>query len=216
MTLLDPTDVLDEGGRDDEERHDGASLTESLQALPALGDDIYLRFQAFNLGLVDNLLTDWERDVLSEYHRKEGTPTASAIVVGAVGQLWVFGIYELLRTWRQRGRELLAFADELAGLDEQARQPRLDQKKAEVQAASADPARPNPAHLATFERVARDPAFPGSLRDALDRSEWPFRKLEALRVHLAKHENPKAKGSYAMAPGYARIDEVSLALNLRL
>jgi hypothetical protein len=67
MTPLDPADGLDEGGGDDEGRHDGASLTDGLQALPALGDDTYLRLQAFNLGLVDRLLTDWERDLLSEY-----------------------------------------------------------------------------------------------------------------------------------------------------
>jgi len=44
------------------------------------------------------------------------------------------------------------------------------------------------------------------LRKALDRTERLFRRIEAFRVALAKHELPGAKGSFAMAPGYGRID----------
>jgi hypothetical protein len=44
------------------------------------------------------------------------------------------------------------------------------------------------------------------LRKAVDRTERLFRRLEALRVSLAKHEVPGVKESYAMAPGYGRID----------
>jgi hypothetical protein len=219
MSEFDPSDDLRQPAEDrhavdlDENRLDDLqSLADSLQTLPVLEDDIYLRLQAFNLGLVDSLLREWERGLLAEYHEKEHTPIPTMTIVGAVGQLWVFGLYELLRTWRQRVREVLAFAEELATLDQQARERRLEEKRAEVHEASADPARPNPAHWNGFERVANDRAFLDRLQDTLDRSEWPFRKLEALRVHLAKHEVPKAKGSYAMSPGYTRIDEVSQSI----
>ena len=33
-----------------------------------------------------------------------------------------------------------------------------------------------------------------------------FRRIESLRMNLAKHEVPKRKGERAMAPGYGRID----------
>jgi hypothetical protein len=211
MDLLDSTDD-DHDVECDEPRDDGPSLTDGLQALPVLGDDIYLRLQAFNLGLVDSLLNDWERTLIAEYHEQETTPISTAVMVGAVGQLWVFGLYELLRTWRQRGRELLAFADGLAGLDAAARQLRLDEQNIQVRNASADPSRPNPAHFAAYERVANDLGFAATLREALDRLEWPFKKLEALRVQMAKHEVPKSKGSYAMSPGYTRIDEATQSI----
>jgi hypothetical protein len=43
------------------------------------------------------------------------------------------------------------------------------------------------------------------MQTALDRSEIPFRRIEALRVHLAKHEVPK-KGLYGSRAGYSRIN----------
>ncbi len=50
------------------------------------------------------------------------------------------------------------------------------------------------------------------LREAIDSYEVIFRRLEALRVSLAKHELPKQHGMpaiRAMAPGYGRIDEAT-------
>lgn len=198
--------------REEEERGDRPTLSEGLRALPVLEDDMYLQLQAFNLGIVDSLLRDWERDLLAEYHASETTPVPTAVVVSAVGQLWVFGLYELLRTWRQRVRELLRFGESLAAAEPKAPEQMVEEQKLKVQGASADPARPNPAHVAAFERVANDPQFLDRLRDAFDRSELPYRKLEAVRIHLAKHEIPKVKGSYAMTPGYTRIDEVTQSI----
>lgn len=208
----DPDDEIDDLERDEVESEEGPSLSDGLQGLPLLDDDIYLRLQAFNLGIVDSILNDWERGLLAEYHEKETTPTSTALVVAAVGQLWVFGLYELLRTWRQRARELVTFADTFEDLPPEDRKWRIEEQKARVREVSADPARPNPAHVIAFERVASDAAFLRSLRDALDRSGLPFRKLESLRVHLAKHEIPKVKGSYGLAPGYSRIDEISQSI----
>ena len=56
MNRFDSTDR--DGLGVDENCDDGPSLTDALQTLPVLGDDIYLRLQAFNLGLVDSLLSD--------------------------------------------------------------------------------------------------------------------------------------------------------------
>jgi hypothetical protein len=55
-----------------------------------------------------------------------------------------------------------------------------------------------------FERMARDPKYAAQLQSVFDNSEFLFRRLEALRMTLAKHEVPKS-GAYAMAPGYGRI-----------
>ena len=186
--------------------HSGiGSLATALQSLPLLGEDPYLRVQAFNLGLVSNILYDMEHQLLLEYIQEEGTP-ATAIVVSAVSQLWVFGIYELHRTWRQRGNEVLRFAKTISELPAEAREKHIAERVQKARKDSADPAFANPSITQAYELAGRDDNFIRALRTALDRSELPFRRLEALRIHLAKHEVPKTN-LYGMAPGYGRIDE---------
>ena len=75
--------------------------------------DLYLAMQALNLSVVDEYLRSLETDLLREYHDIERTPIPSAVFVSALSQLWVFGIYELMRTWRQRIHEVMAFASEI-------------------------------------------------------------------------------------------------------
>lgn len=48
--------------------------------------------------------------------------------------------------------------------------------------------------------------FRREVDQAAQRVEPVFRRIEALRMNLAKHEVPKKKGERAMAPGYGRID----------
>jgi hypothetical protein len=59
----------------------------------------------------------------------------------------------------------------------------------------------------SYRRAATNTAFSERLRKALDRTERLFRRIEALRISLAKHEVPRTEGSFAMAPGYGRIDQ---------
>jgi hypothetical protein len=47
------------------------------------------------------------------------------------------------------------------------------------------------------------------LEKAYQRVEPLFRRIEALRMNLAKHEVPKMKDVPALAPGYGRIDMMS-------
>jgi len=196
----------------DETDKELVSLMDALQSLPLLAANLYLRMQAFNLDIVDQLLREMEGQMLSEYYKQEGTPVATATVVSALSQLWVFGLYELLRTWRQRAREVIRFGKAVAELPAQDRERRISEQKETVRLASADPDRADPAHSRAFEDAARDKGFRDALQLALDRSELPFRKLESVRVHLAKHEIPNAKGSYGMDPGYSRIDEISQSI----
>lgn len=118
MNSEDFENEIEEAAPEATEPEESVTLTEALQSLPLLEDDLYLRMQAFNLGIVDQLLKDMEGQLLSEHYKQEGTPVATATVVSAVSQLWVFGLYELLRTWRQRAREVLRFGKEVAELPE--------------------------------------------------------------------------------------------------
>jgi hypothetical protein len=79
-------------------------------------------------------------------------------------------------------------------------------KKREIEGKMADPKSAGAFYWPAYQQAAKNSVFVESLRKAVDRTEQLFRRIEALRISLAKHEMPGVKGSYAMAPGYGRID----------
>ncbi len=180
-------------------------LVDALQSLPMLGDDLYLRMQAFNLGVVDGFLMNAERELLREYMETERTPMPSAVFVSALSQLWVFGVYELLRTWRQRVSDVLKFVTSLQSLPAPARKERLEAKQQQLANNWPYPGEGDDHRWSFYESASTDRSVARKLQSALDRSETVFRRIEALRIHLAKHELPKSRGSTALAPGYGRI-----------
>ncbi len=195
------------------------SLAKALQRLPALGDDMHLRMQATNLGLVDEVLRQGETDLLRAYMESEKTPMPEAVFMSAQSQLWIFGLYELLRTWRQRAAELRTFVAKLQAVPVEAGDAWLEEQRAKFSTKSAYQSEFDGLLWAPFAAAAEDPETVEQVRVAVDSSEILFRRIEALRVHLAKHEMPRQHGSRAAAPGYGRIDmltgsiywEVSLA-----
>lgn len=181
-------------------------LSDALRSLPMLGDNLYLKMQAFNLGMVDAFLMNSERDLLREYIEIERTPMPSAAFVSALSQLWIFGVYELLRTWRQRVSDVLRFAAALKQLPPTTRAERLKTKRQELASNWPHIGERNDRRWPFYETAVKDRKLANKLQRSLDASEAVFRKIEALRIHLAKHERPKAKGSAALAPGYGRIN----------
>lgn len=192
-----------------EEAASHPTIREALQSLPLLEDDMYISMQAFSIAVVDKILEGLEQQLLAEMILEESTLFASASVVSGISQLWIFGVYELLRTWRQRARAVLRFGDESRRLPPEQRDARIAEQRERVVALAADPGSADPAHWRAFEQAAKDPEFAARVRSALERSELPFRRLEALRVYLAKHEVPRVKGSYGSSPGYGRINTVT-------
>jgi len=190
--------------KEDQNKHEEVRIRDVLESLPVL-EDLYLRMQAMNIDLVDAYLTDWEHSLLMEYMEKERTPLESAVTVTAFSQMWIFGLYELLRTWRQRALEVYGFAQELRLLDETARATFISEKEQQIKEAMAL-AGSEVFYWPPFERAAKDDNYVESIRKAVDQSERLFRRIESLRMSLAKHEVPKTKGPFAMAPGYGRID----------
>lgn len=180
-------------------------LAEALRSLP-LFTDPYLNMQAINLDLVDQFLVEQETQLLHEYFEQERTPLPATMFVSAFCQLWIFGLYELLRTWRQRGREIVRWSREFHALEAENRAAKLAKKRAEIEKRAADPRSADVFHWPVYEAAANDQAFGEGIRKALDRSERLFKRIEAFRVTLAKHEMPGVSGSFAMAPGYGRID----------
>lgn len=189
---------------EDQEERKETRIRDVLKSLPIF-DDLYLGMQAMNIDLVDAYLANMELNLLKEYMEIEHTPFESAVTVSAFSQLWIFGLYELLRTWRQRATEVYKFADELRSLDKPSRESLIAEKKRKIKEATALGGAEF-VNWQPYEKVAKDDAFAESIRKAVDQSERLFRRIEALRMSLAKHEVPKAKGSFALAPGYGRID----------
>lgn len=179
-------------------------IRDALQSLPVL-DDVYLRMQALNIDLVDAYLSNMEHCLLQEYLEIEKTPIETTLLVSALSQLWIFGLYELLRTWRQRATDILHFAEELRTLDRTARKVRIADQKLKIKTAVALDGS-DIFYWPPYEKAAKSIKFVETIHNAIDRSECLFRRIEALRMSLAKHEIPKSKGSFALAPGYGRID----------
>jgi hypothetical protein len=184
-------------------------LLKVLLDLP-LFDDLYLQMQAQNLAVVDLHIENLEGELLTVFYRTDSTPLPEMMFVSALSQMWVFSTYELLRTWRQRVRELLQFSTDIARLRGRAIVERLASEKAAIKSASH-----LPSMAVELRRRAIDWASSSRnrrrLAGALERVMPLFRRLEALRIALAKHEVAKTKGKKAHAlvafnPGYARID----------
>ncbi len=185
------------------------SLSMAIQSLPIMDAEPYLSMQVMNLEVVDGFLENLERQLLREYLKKDKLPLPDALLVSALSQMWIFAVYELLRTWRQRCRKIIQFAEELSKLNGSKRKKHIANQQNNLKEASPYLDDFSPPFSTTFERAANDDDYVKTVKGAFDSSERPFRKIEALRIHLAKHEVPKTKGSFALAPGYDRIDMVN-------
>jgi hypothetical protein len=184
---------------------DFGQTSAGLRSLAFLGDDMFLGMQAFNIQMVDETVTELEYQVLRELFDTDRTP-ADAHILNALSQMWVMAVYELLRTWRQRARYLLALADkgnlesELGGL-------RQDQG---YESAGVG------ARIAVLESAIAAGDIKSLVEGDLARTHIPFRRIEALRMNLAKHENRGQKGSIANMPGYGRINRYCGSLDYEL
>ena len=172
------------------------SMGDLLWTLP-LFDNVFLSMQGQNIMLVDTYLRDLESSLRDEYLAEERTPVGSAMFVSALSQMWIFASYELLRTWRQSIRDLKHEAAKAGdGAKELGREEEIE--LADV------------FWRDYLDKARTDPEFLNALDNANERVDPLFRRIEALRMNLAKHEvkkKPKEKTQRAMAPGYTRIDE---------
>lgn len=170
-----------------------------------LTDDLWLGMQARNIAIVDlSVIREVEAKALAAYMEDEKTPIEILLTLSALSQMWIFSLFEFLRTWRQRAQELIEIADAYTVL------PTGDQAPFLAKAVSKAEEKERLIRVAVSfyaEHVAKisDPKFVKDLRGYLNVSEKLFRSAEAIRVTLAKHEVPKGRGLVAEAPGYGRM-----------
>jgi len=181
-------------------------LSASLRRLHFMSTDMFMGQQLTNLDLVDSFLTDLEYQVLREYFETDRTP-AEAHFLGAQSQMWLFAAYELVRTWRQRAN----------GVTKLAQTGKLEQRLAELKA--EDDGRPHPGRhgrIEGIETVLANPALLNVIERQSRALHIPFKRLEFLRVSLAKHEVSGQQRAAAYFPGYGRINKYCGALDYEL
>jgi hypothetical protein len=181
-------------------------LSDALRALYLLGDDPYLRMQAFNLSVVDQFIMQLEYDVLRRLRDEESTPGPEAIFLSAQSQMWIFAAYEVLRTWRERANDVLKLCKN-GGL-------RLKISALEKELGFLHVGREIRAEQ--LRRVLDDPTIVQKIEDDLKISHIPFARLEYIRIALAKHEVSGNKKSIAFAPGCGRINQWCGSLDYEL
>ena len=185
---------------------DPSGLHTALCSLRLLGDDPFLRMQAFNLSIVDQFLTNLEYQVLNKLIDEESTPVPEASFLSAQSQMWIFATYELLRTWRQRTREMVKWA-ESGG---------LEQKLAVLEKDEGYMHFGRQYRASQIRAVLDDPSRIDAIKLDLKRTHILFTRLEAIRISLAKHEVRRKKGSVALRPGYGRINQWCGALDYEI
>jgi hypothetical protein len=162
--------------------------------------------QVRNIALVDlTFLRPMEEEALDAYMERERTPVDILIPLSALSQMWIFSLYEFLRTWRQRADYLLRLAEGYEAT--------LPDKRAEFIAEATQKLsdkrrllRIGPEMYAKHLEQFADPTYVAAVRNYRETTDWVFREAEALRVTLAKHEVPKTPGLFAEAPGYGRMN----------
>lgn len=170
-------------------------ITNGLKRLPFFIDDLFLGMQAMNVGLVDPVITNYEYELLRTYLEIERTPTQLALLVSAFSQMWIFGLYEVLRMWRDRRFQFKKLKDNGG----------IDSKLAHMEEKYDD----NLTSDVLKRQLARykvDEVYQEEIELVWSKIELVYRMVELFRMNLAKHCSPGKEGVLPRAPGYGRIN----------
>lgn len=96
---MDDDELEDVAGGD----YDGFEpLFTAVLQLPRVSDDVWLTAQAGNIARVNAHIAEVERELYGEYWESENDPAPPmTALVSALTQMWIFALYELVRTARQ-------------------------------------------------------------------------------------------------------------------
>lgn len=185
------------------EQLDFRIITTGVKKLPFFEDDIFLGMQAINIGLIDQLITQYEYELLREYNQIEKTPD-STMAVSALSQMWIYALYEVLRMWRDRKFDF----------------EKLRKNGGVILKANSmtdDPLN----HTITIRkkqilRFNDDKEYQQQIDTVWNSLEEIYRAIELIRINLAKHCAPSKDNMISMSPGYGRINEWCGAIDFQL
>lgn len=184
---------------------DFSVITMGMKWLPFFEDDLYLGMQAMNVGVMDSVVTEYEYSLLKEQFKIEHTPAETALAVSAMSQMWIYGLYEVLRMWRDRRFQFNKLY-----------------KNGGVDLKVANLSDDDPINL-TIEvrkkqlvRYKDDESYRSSIEETWEKIEPVYRMTELFRMNLAKHSAPGKDGVIPRAPGYGRINKWCGAMDYEL
>ena len=177
----------------------------ALRSLELLGEDPYLSTQVTNVGIVDNFLNELEQAALVEEFEDKPDRTR-LFFLSAQTQMWIFALYELLRTWRQRALEAVKLA----------KNGGFDLKIAHLKKDMGFTHHARLARAASLERLKASPERLAQLQLDLRATHLAFRRLEAIRISIAKHEESGRPNAPAYSPGYGRLDTFTGSLKYEI
>lgn len=187
------------------EQLDFRIITTGVKKLPFFEDDIFLGMQAINIGLIDQLITKYEYELLREYNQIEKTPN-STMAVSALSQMWIYALYEVLRMWIARKRKFNSLQEDEKKLNEWLKDKDIDDDSnltANIQKIQ-------------MLRFVNDKDYRKRIDKTHQNLEKIFHAVELIRINLAKHEAPKDNKAVPKSPGYGRINEWCGSLDFQL
>lgn len=174
---------------------DFSIITMGMKKLPFFEDDLYLGMQAMNVGIVDSVVTEQEYALLRKWFEIERTPGELATAVSALSQMWIYGLYEVLRMWRDRRfqfeklRQSGGIDLKLEGMSEvEPQNLTIEVRKRQLL------------------RYKNEAAYRERIETTWSKLEPIYRMTELFRMNLAKHCAPGNDGVVPRAPGYGRIN----------
>lgn len=184
---------------------DFSIITMGMKQLPFYKDDIFLGMQAMNIGVADSVITPYEYSLLREYFEIEKTPMELALVVSSISQMWVYGLYEVLRLWRDRRYQFNKLYRN-GGIDLKMNyMPDDDPINLTIEVRKKQ-----------LQRYRKDSEYRDSIEATWTRIEGVYRMVELYRINLAKHCAPGKDGVMPRAPGYGRINMLCGSMDYEL
>lgn len=192
-----PPDEEDQGlPYEPQDRIDFSVLITGMKMLPFFKDDLYLGMQAMNVGIVDAVITGQEYELLHELMDIEQTPVEQATVVSALSQMWIYGLYEVLRMWRDRRFQFERLLTN-GGIDSKLESlPEEEPLNMTIETKRRQ-----------LIRYRNDHQYREEIERTWTKLEPSYRLIELFRINLAKHCSPGKDGVVPRAPGYGRINQ---------
>lgn len=158
-------------------------------------DDVYLSMQAQNIAIIDmTMLRPLEGMALDEFFSDADRVSGLTLSkLSALSQMWVFALYEFLRTWRQRARTLIHFEDEIARRATDSERAAYMKEITEGVTAKARLVKLAP--LFHLEHVAKvgDKEFMNAVREYKRKIEALFREVEGIGCRLRSTRSPEKR-----------------------
>jgi hypothetical protein len=161
--------------------------------------------QAMNVGIVDSVITRYEYDLLQECFEIEKTPLKASLTVSALSQMWVYGLYEVLRMWRDRKFQFEKLFKNGGIVLKIESMPDDDPLNLTIEVRKEQ-----------LTRYKDTPEYRQSIEHVWTQIEGVFRMTELFRINLAKHLAPGNGGIIPKAPGYGRINTWCGAMDYEL